>query len=56
MLDHGTLSDDNARHELDDYYEGYNAGLSYALQAMVEHGFILPPLGGEMAPETTGGK
>jgi hypothetical protein len=44
LSDHGTLSDDNDRHQADDYAEGYQAGLRYAVGAMVEHGFVLPPL------------
>jgi len=48
----GGLSDDNARHDADEYHNGYQAALAFALQALREAGFRIPQATFEPRPSS----
>lgn len=43
----GGMADDNARHEADDYHEGFQNGLTFAVQALIDAGVEVPPISSE---------
>jgi hypothetical protein len=38
----GGLEDDNARHEADDYYQGFVNGVGFAIQKLIDAGIEIP--------------